>query len=292
MRMNGETAVTIARSLGWRDSEVEYQPVSGGSIARSWRLDCKGERVFVKTMDAAQAATLDAERDGLERLAETGAVRTPSVLAHGNKQECAWLALEWLDLQPLSGQASAELGRRLAELHGCRAETFGLENDNFIGTTPQPNRQTADWQEFLFGQRLGFQLERLADHGSVLGPDLAPALRDAWHRQFADYAPEPSLLHGDLWGGNAARLNDGQPVVFDPAVHYGDRECDLGMADLFGGFGTAFFDAYVDQWPLAAGWELRRGFYQLYHLLNHANLFGGGYINSSRRLIDQLLAQC
>jgi len=289
MSMNDQTALAIAGSLGWPGGEVACRSVSGGSIAGSWRLACKGRRTFVKTMGTGQAAMLDAERDGLERLAESGAVRTPRVLGHGREDNCAWLALEWLELQPLSEEASAELGRQLAELHGYRAEFFGLDNDNFIGATPQPNTQTGDWPEFLFGQRLGFQLELLADHRSGLGPDLTPALRDAWHRQFADYAPVPSLLHGDLWGGNGAMLDGGQPVIFDPAVHYGDRECDLAMADLFGGFGAAFFDAYMEKWPLAPGWELRRRFYQLYHLLNHANLFGGSYLHSSRRLIDQLL---
>lgn len=294
MPLTVQTALSIARRLGWPDGEIESRPVSGGSIAGSWRLDCKGRQAFVKTMGTAQAAMLDAERDGLERLAQSGRLCTPSVLGHGKEKDCAWLALEWLELRPLSGKASAELGRRLADLHSCRAETFGLDNDNFIGATPQPNTQTADWPEFLFDQRLGFQLSLLAEHrsGLGLGPKLTPELRDAWHRRFAGYAPEASLLHGDLWGGNAASLDDGRPVVFDPAVHYGDRECDLAMADMFGGFDTAFFDAYARRWPLAPGWELRRGFYQLYHLLNHANLFGGGYIDSSRRLIDQLLAQC
>lgn len=291
MFMNNRTALAIAGSLGWPDGEVEFRSVSGGSIAGSWRLDCRDRRAFVKTMETTQTAMLDAERDGLERLAKTRAIGTPSVLGHGREETCAWLALEWLELRPLSGEASAELGRQLVDLHGYRAETFGLNHDNFIGATPQRNTQQADWPEFLFGQRLGFQLELLADHRSGLGPHLTPALRDAWHRQFPGYAPEPSLLHGDLWGGNAAMSDDGQPVVFDPAVHYGDRECDLAMADLFGGFGAAFFDAYTEKWPLAPGWELRRQYYQLYHLLNHANLFGGSYIDSSRRLIDRLMAR-
>lgn len=287
--MNSQIANAIAEALGWSAGEVRSRPVTGGSIAGSWRLECEGRRAFVKTMPDTRAAMLDAERYGLERLSESGAVRTPSVLGYGNAPARAWLALEWLELRPLSGRASVEFGRQLAELHCARSEFFGLDHDNFIGATPQRNRQTADWSEFLFGQRLGFQLELLAEHRCGLGPDLVPALRETWRRHFADHAPQPSLLHGDLWGGNVAGLEDGQPVVFDPAVHYGDRECDLAMADLFGGLDKAFFEAYHDRWPLEPGWELRRRFYQLYHLLNHANLFGGSYVDASRRLIDKLL---
>ncbi|MBS3744861.1 MAG: fructosamine kinase family protein [Wenzhouxiangellaceae bacterium] len=288
--MNDQTALAIAGSLGWRDRKLEFRAVSGGSIAGSWRLESAGRRAFVKTMPDAQAAMLDAERDGLERLAESGAIATPAVLGHGAADDSAWLALEWLELRPLTASASATLGRQLAELHRCRAETFGLENDNFIGATPQPNTRMADWTEFLFEHRLGFQLELLSESRSDIDADLKRRLHEAWQARLAGYAPAASLLHGDLWGGNAAALPDGQPALFDPAVHYGDRECDLAMADLFGGFDAAFFDAYAEQWPLEPGWRLRRDFYQLYHLLNHANLFGGHYVSASRRLIDRLAA--
>lgn len=290
MPMNDQTALAIAESLGWRHGEVEFRAVSGGSIAGSWRLESAARRAFVKTMPDAQAAMLDAERDGLERLAGSGAIVTPAVLGHGAADDHAWLALEWLELRPLTAGAGATLGRQLAGLHRCRAESFGLANDNFIGATPQPNTRTSDWTEFLFEHRLGFQLDLLAESRSDIDADFKHRLREAWQARCAGHAPAPSLLHGDLWGGNAAALPDGQPALFDPAVHYGDRECDLAMADLFGGFGAAFFDAYAEQWPPEPGWRLRRDFYQLYHLLNHANLFGGHYVSASRRLIDRLAA--
>ncbi|HKL51047.1 MAG TPA: fructosamine kinase family protein, partial [Wenzhouxiangellaceae bacterium] len=277
-------------ALGWKAGDVRSRPVSGGSIAGSWRLENGDDRVFVKTMPSSQASMLEAERDGLERLAAAGVVRTPSVLGLGEVEETAWLALEWLDLRPLDGAASAALGRKLCELHRRRAETFGLETDNFIGATPQPNAQAPNWTEFLFEQRLGFQIDLLGEREGGFGARDTARLKSAWQRRFPDYAPEPSLLHGDLWGGNAAMLSDGQPVLFDPAVHFGDRECDLAMADLFGGFGPAFFRTYEQAWPLESGWEDRRRFYQLYHLLNHASLFGGHYLSSSRRLIDDLAA--
>ena len=233
---------------------------------------------------------LDAERDGLARLAASGAVRTPSVLGHGTAGDISWLALEWLDLRPLVGDGFAALGRGLCDLHRFTAETFGLDRDNFIGATVQPNTQTSDWTEFLFEHRLGFQIDLLTARVNGFGPDNKARLRAAWQKRFPAYVPEPSLLHGDLWSGNTAMLTDGQPVIFDPATHFGDRECDLAMADLFGGFGAAFFDGYAEQWPLESGWEDRRRFYKLYHLLNHANLFGGHYVSASRRLIDELAA--
>src|SRR6056297_2754266 len=145
--MNNRTANAISEALGWKTREVEYRPVSGGSIAGSWRLENDNARVFVKTMSAAQGSMLDAERNGLDRLAGSGAVRTPAVLGHGTSGDTSWLALEWLDLRPLSSAASAALGRQLAELHRRRAETFGLEKDNYIGATAQPNTPGADWTE-------------------------------------------------------------------------------------------------------------------------------------------------
>jgi len=286
--MNSQIANDIAKALGWSAGQVAFRPVSGGSIGGSWELTGIHGRAFVKTMAASQSAMLDAERDGLERLARTGAIRTPEVLGYGSLAGSAWLALEWLDLRPLTGNASAALGRRLAEIHQCRAEAFGLEKDNFIGATPQPNTQTADWAEFFFEYRLGFQLALLARDHRGFGPEAADALRRAWEHRFSGYRPTPALLHGDFWGGNAAMLDDGEPVIFDPAVHYGDRECDLAMAEMFGGFGAAFHDAYRGVWPLEPEHAERRDFYQLYHLLNHANLFGGHYISASRRAIDQL----
>lgn len=253
-------------------------------------LESDARRAFVKTMAVPQADVLDAERDGLQHLAAAKSVRTPEVMAAGITDGTAWLALEYLELQPLDRNGFDELGRRLAELHQCRAPTFGLDKDNFIGATPQPNTQTCVWTEFLFEYRIGFQLDLLAAGRRGFGDDTKRKLRQGWERRFPDYAPEPSLLHGDLWSGNAAMLADGQPVIFDPAVHYGDRECDLAMADLFGGFDATFFDHYADQSPLEPGWQTRRRFYKLYHLLNHANLFGEHYVSACQRLIDELAA--
>jgi fructosamine-3-kinase len=180
----------------------------------------------------------------------------------------------------------------LAVLHRCSAEYFGFARDNFIGSTAQPNDWNEDWIDFWRDRRLGFQLQLAAKNG--LGVSLQSAgerLLDAVPAYFATYSPRPSLLHGDLWSGNHAYLDDGTPAVFDPAVYYGDRECDIAMTELFGGYPPAFYAAYRTAWPLDPGYAVRRELYNLYHILNHANLFGGGYVQQAEHLMHKLLAE-
>lgn len=287
--MQADQRRRIAESAGLDPNRTRATPAPGGDIASSFVLRDDARRVFVKCMPADRYDVLDAERDGLERIAAADALATPAVLASGC-DEVAWLALEHLELNRPDAAGYAELGARLADLHRTCAARFGLERDNYIGATPQPNPQTDDWSEFFFEHRIGWQLELLADRGMGLDRSSARPLRKAWNRRFPDYEPDPSLLHGDLWIGNAAVLPDGRAAVFDPAVHHGDRECDLAMAALFGGFDPDFYDAYDEAWPRQDGWRDRLGFYQLYHVLNHANLFGGGYADASRRRIEALIS--
>ncbi|MGB8408842.1 MAG: fructosamine kinase family protein, partial [Gallionella sp.] len=168
---------------------------------------------------------------------------------------------------------------------------FGFDHDNFIGTTPQPNGWKNNWIDFWRENRLGFQL-RLAAQNGYGGQlqDLGVRLLDALPVFFNSYTPQPSLLHGDLWGGNHAYLPDGTPVIFDPATYYGDRECDLAMTELFGGYSAEFYAAYRAAYPPDAGYAVRRDLYNLYHVLNHANLFGGGYARQAEQMMQKLLA--
>jgi len=287
--MDPATCRAIARAVGLDADRVGFRAVRGGDIADSYRIEDGRRAVFVKCLARAQCDVLDAERDGLARIAETGSLRVPGVLASGC-DESAWLALEYLDFGRADDGALTALGERLAGLHAHRGERFGLARDNYIGTTPQLNEPTTDWTEFFFEYRIGYQIDRLSERGEDFGRGDVERLRGVWTRRFPGYDPAPSLIHGDLWLGNAAVLADGEPVVFDPAVHYADRECDLAMARLFGGFGDPFHNAYARVAPLAEGWRERLRFYQLYHLLNHANLFGGAYIASCRKLVDDLSA--
>lgn len=225
-------------------------------------------------------AALAAEVEGLAALAATNTVRVPAVL--GQKGDT--LELEHLDLRACTPDAHAKLGAQLAALHRHTGSAHGWAHDNFLGLAPQPNDFDDDWQRFFATQRLGFQLDWAARNGyrfEVTAADLCAGL---------SHGPAPSLLHGDLWSGNHGMLPDGTPVVFDPAVHYGDRECDLAMTTLFGGFGPAFYAAYEEAWPLPKGWQHRRPVYVLYHVLNHLNLFGGGYRAQADQLIEQIHA--
>ena len=269
--------------------EAVPRPVGGGDIAAAYRVDGAGTATFLKVMPVTAADILDAEADGLSAIASTGAVPTPRVLGFGTSAADAWLALDWLNMRRLGETGSAELGRQLAALHGAVGDRHGWHRDNWIGRTPQQNTPTSSWAGFFAEHRLGYQLDLARENGfGGRLQDDGQALRNSVAKFFETYEPVPSLLHGDLWGGNAA-LVDGKPVIFDPAVHYGDRESDIAMTRLFGGFDEAFYAAYEDAWPLAAGYSRREPLYQLYHVLNHLNLFGRGYLGRAESLISGLL---
>jgi protein-ribulosamine 3-kinase len=249
-------------------------------------------RQFVKSGDAAALPMFQAEAAGLAALREAGAVRVPEVFSCEVVGGQARIALEYLDLRPLNRSSAAALGEALAQLHRTTGPRFGWPGDNFIGTNPQENAWRDNWALFYADRRLRPQLRmavlrgmerKLADQGESLAGRLSAF--------FLDYRPVPSLLHGDLWGGNAAALPDGTPVIFDPAAYYGDRETDIAMSELFGGFPETFYAAYREAWPLDAGYETRKTLYNLYHVLNHFNLFGAGYLGQARRMIEKLLAE-
>jgi protein-ribulosamine 3-kinase len=235
---------------------------------------------------------LEAEAAGLDELRLATAVRIPQVLGVGVAAGTAWLALEWIHSGGSSRATDSLLGEQLARQHRATRPAFGWSRDNTIGSTPQLNEWGDDWVEFLRTRRLRYQLD-LADRNGHSGRlrqrgDTLLANLDVF---FSSYRPMPSLLHGDLWGGNRIADEQGQPVIFDPAVYYGDREADIAMTRLFGGFGTAFYAAYEAAWGLDSGAAVRTDLYNLYHVLNHLNLFGEGYLGQSLSLIDRLLAE-
>jgi fructosamine-3-kinase len=261
------------------------EPVGGGDISQAARLRlANGRQVLVKWQKRALPGLFTAERRGLELLQAAGAVRTPLVLAHS--EQPAFIALEWLEHGSKSTASAATLGAGLAALHRAASAVFGLDHDNFIGANPQPNHPSADWLLFFREQRLGFQME-LAGRNGYLSSGRRQRLEKLLARldQWLPAQPPASLLHGDLWGGNWLATSSGQPVLIDPAVYYGHREADLAFTALFGGFPAAFYAAYQQAWPLDPGYEERKDLYNLYHLLNHLNLFGEGYGSS----IDSVL---
>ncbi len=229
----------------------------------------------------------EAEADGLVELRDAGEVRVPEVIDVGVINGQAYIDIEKLELEPTTRDIERRFGEQLARLHRHTQAHYGWFRDNTIGLTPQHNEQCDDWIEFFREHRLGFQVELAVANGygediAQLGQGLAEKLPEL----FDGYTPEASLLHGDLWGGNWGAVA-GEPVMFDPAVYYGDRETDIAMTMVFGGFGRAFYEAYESSWPMAAGHEQRLKLYQLYHILNHLNLFGHSY---RARAIDLMRA--
>jgi fructosamine-3-kinase len=263
----------------------EPTPVGGGDISSAWRIG----NLFVKTGPPAAMDMFSAEAEGLAELARSGAIRVPEVVACGLQGDTAYLSTKWIEFGGTSGSVGAKLGEQLAALHATTAGQFGWHRNNTIGLTPQINDWCDDWVEFFRQRRLGFQLRLAGENGfgGALQRD-GQRLMQSLDRFFESYTPEPALLHGDLWGGNWGSC-DGMPVIFDPAVYYGDRESDLAMTRLFGGFGREFYAAYEAAAPLAAGHRERCDLYQLYHVLNHLNLFGSGYLGQARNLMQRLL---
>jgi fructosamine-3-kinase len=283
-------AAQIAEASGERFSPGPPRQIGGGCINTAALLEDGGKRWFVKLNDASRLDMFEAERDGLRAMADTGSIRVPRPLCCGVAGGQSFIVMEYMALAGGGGATAERAGEQLAAMHRSTAERFGWHRDNTIGATPQPNGWDQDWPRFWRDRRLGFQLGlaarnghrgRLQQRGGMLMERLGALF---------DRAPVPSLLHGDLWGGNFSGDADGNPVIFDPACYYGDREADIAMTELFGGFSARFYAAYNAVWPLDAGYETRKTLYNLYHVLNHLNLFGGGYATQAERMIDHLLA--
>jgi len=266
------------------------EAVGGGSINRAFKVLSEQGPLFLKLNTPSALGMFEAEAAGLEVLAQAGAVRVPAVVAAGAVADAAYLILEWIDFGTKSEAAERSLGADLASQHRVTRSEFGWDRDNTIGSTPQVNTRAGDWPTFFCERRLRYQLALAVRNGLPVATAAdVERLLDGVVVLFDEYEPDASLLHGDLWGGNWGVTTDGVPVVFDPAVYYGDRETDLAMTRLFGGFGNAFYDAYAQAWPLAPGWERRVELYNLYHLLNHCNLFGAGYLASVQGALEKLL---
>lgn len=279
--------VTTPRALGGGCINAAY--VLEGNVREG-----KEQRFFVKLNDASSQPMFEAEAEGLQALAQTGCIRIPAPLCHGVAGRHAYLVMEYITLGE-TGRPE-QLGEALAALHHAPPtggwQGYGWHRDNTIGSTPQINTHEHDWVRFWVEHRLGFQL-KLAQHKGA-----SNGLVRRGERLLANLAaffpgdPPPSaLLHGDLWSGNYGFDEQGRPVIFDPAVYYGDPETDLAMSELFGGFPSGFYAAYHAAYPLDAGYAVRKTLYNLYHILNHFNLFGSGYLAQAERMMDRLLSE-
>lgn len=266
--------------------------VGGGCINSAMLLADDDSCWFVKLNRAELLDMFEAEADGLAAMAASASIRVPIPLCTGTAGAQAYIVMEHIALGGRSGSGSGTVaGEQLAAMHRTTASLFGWHRDNTIGSTFQSNRQHADWIDFWRRERLAFQLDLAARNGH--GGRLAKRGERLLERfpALIDHAPMPSLLHGDLWGGNFGIAKDGVPVIFDPACYFGDREADIAMTELFGGFGADFYTAYQAAWPLDDGYRIRKTLYNLYHILNHLNLFGSGYLSQAEGMIDRLLSE-
>lgn len=263
--------------------------VSGGCINQGYAVTGNGLTYFVKINQASQVAMFEAEAFGLKQMLLTRTIRVPEPICWGIAENSSYLVMEWLEFGRGTTQAWEEMGRKLASMHKAGgSDKFGWERNNTIGSTPQINTWTENWADFFAEHRIGYQLHLAKRKGGNF-PDYSQVVEIV--KDFlADRTPEPSLVHGDLWSGNAAVLETGEPVILDPATYYGDREVDIAMTELFGGFPAAFYRGYNEIFPLDEGYGQRKTLYNLYHILNHFNLFGGGYGSQANQMLGQILS--
>ena len=283
---------SISRATGEPFVLDQQTHIGGGDINTAMKVTGRGQAYFLKFNNANLLDMFEAEADGLRDLAATAAIRVPRAICTGVSGAQAYIVLEYLPMGGRDYGVMTRFGEQLAQMHHHSADRFGWHRQNTIGSTPQINTWCDDWLDFWREHRLGYQLQLAKRHGlNSRTIQQGELLQDRLAEFFSDYQPQASILHGDLWSGNYGVLDNGEPVIFDPATYYGDREADLAMTELFGGFGSEFYASYNSAWPLDTGYKIRKTFYNLYHILNHFNLFGGGYGSQAAGMIDRLLAE-
>jgi fructosamine-3-kinase len=260
--------------------------VSGGSINDAYKVDTNAGLFFVKKNSASlYPGMFEKEAAGLEILAAANAIGVPEVITLGGESDISLLILRFIESKPKSPEFWDRFAEGLASLHRNRADYFGLDQDNYIGSLHQSNRKHNNWPDFFREERLEKQVKMARDSGKT-GVEMVRAF-DRFYVKLPELFPEepPALIHGDLWGGNFMVGEKGEPVIIDPAVYYGHREMDLGMSQLFGGFDNAFYEAYQRYFPLEKGWQQRMDYCNLYPLMVHVNLFGGSYAGSVQAIL-------
>ncbi|AMG31928.1 fructosamine kinase family protein [Grimontia hollisae] len=279
-------SVQLSLTLGQRFEVEEKTPIDGGDINECYSIAYGNMRFFVKINSRDNLPVFEAEAESLRHLANSGEVSIPQVVYIGIIKEKSVLVLNFIPMKPLDDENAYLLGKELANLHkwGEQLE-YGFDIDNFIGTTEQRNSWHRKWANFFADHRIGFQLKLAEERGMSFG-DVERIVNEVKER-LNGHQPKASLLHGDLWKGNASSTMSG-PIIYDPACYWGDREVDIAMTHLFGGFPESFYKGYEEVWPLDPGFEKRKDIYNLYHMLNHCLLFGGPYLTETEALINKL----
>jgi len=285
--MDAKRAEEILTAItGQRHNVTGVKVAHGGCISDSYTVTTLNDKLFLKQSGLNQADMFEAEANGLKELSQCKSLRVPQVFGTFQNDRNCYILMESLNLSSHNSSSFTKLGKSLAEMHRISAEKHGLDQNNYIGSTPQINNKCESWVDF-------YNHCRLMPQAYMTGNDeiekKCEALAEICESFFTDYTPSPSLLHGDLWSGNTARCDLDTPMIYDPAVYYGDRETDLAFTEFFGGFTNDFYDAYQESWEVHPGYQIRRYLYQLYHSLNHLNLFGNSYLNRSLEMLDYLL---
>ncbi|CAH0525889.1 fructosamine kinase family protein [Vibrio hippocampi] len=277
----------LSDTLMFKFSIQERNKLSGGDINQCYMISDGDQRYFVKINDRDFLSKFEVEVDNLRALRETDTVHVPEVVLLGQTKECSFVILNYIPVKPLdTPSANSQFGLELAKLHKWGEQVdFGFDFDNYIGATLQPNQWRKKWSRFFSEQRIGWQLQLLKEKQITLTH--IESFVELVNEQLCGHNPKPSLLHGDLWNGNVANTAFA-PICYDPASYWGDRECDIAMTELFGGFSDEFYQSYESILPLEPGYEMRKPIYNLYHILNHCNLFGGNYLDQAKQLIDQI----
>jgi len=269
----------------------DCRPVNGGSINNSYKISSNDQTYFVKTNSMSFSGMFSAEAEGLSAIINSHSIGTPKPVCFGEFEDSTYLVMDYLELGRGNSKSIEQLGEQLAAMHRSIQPNYGWHINNTIGSTPQINTPRDSWLDFYREHRLRYQIDLTNNngHNSQL-LDNAYELLD-WLGELLSHTPPPSLLHGDLWSGNYGVDRNGTPFIFDPAVYYGDRETDIAMTELFGGFPPRFYEVYWHHYPKEAEYEVRKTLYNLYHILNHLNLFGDGYASQAEQMISRLLSE-
>jgi len=288
MSWKDQVKAKLETVTGEKAEILSVTPVGGGSINETFRLETSSGMYFVKKNSSSLYPQMfEKEALGLKILADTGEIPVPEVVAWDETNEEAFLIMKYIPPGTKSADFWETFAKRLAALHGHTDKMFGLDHDNYIGSLPQSNRRYRSWTDFFREERLEFQVKMARNAGKIGSNTIRQFER--FYQKLEEIFPDepPALIHGDLWGGNFIVNPEGEAVIIDPAVYYGHREMDLGMSQLFGGFHHSFYKAYNRYFPLEPGWQERLDYCNLYPLMVHVNLFGGGYLGSVKSILKK-----
>lgn len=270
---------------------TQTRRVSGGSINEAARLYSEQTGpCFLKWNRSDDPDMFVKEVKGLKLLAsaETDLV-IPGVIEQGvmDNGTTAFLLMDYIEEGSAHNDSARKFGVELARMHQKQAGQHGLDHDNYIGRLLQSNKQHDNWVDFFVNERIDYQLQIAFDRGSL--PRSLKSNFENMYRELPNLMPEepPSLLHGDLWGGNYFYDSEGNAAIFDPALYYGSREMELAFTHMFGGFSSEFYEGYESEWPLESGFNERVDLYNLYHLMTHTNMFGGHYARQVQSIVEQ-----